>query len=209
VADAVGVPEHGDVRVLHDVLNELVGTPGDDEVDVLLHLEHLGRLLARRQQRHHVGRGLGCGQPVLNRRQDGLAALDCLTAALEQHAVARLDTQRRDLNRRVGAGFKNDSQHSERHSDALHREPWRQLAVELHESDGIGEFLEITHAGDGVAELGTAELQARLQGRSHLGLGFGSFLAVESVGLFYIPLGVFQRLGHTLQRVVAVLVRQR
>mmetsp|Transcript_41380 Transcript_41380/g.110732 ORF Transcript_41380/g.110732 Transcript_41380/m.110732 type:complete len:278 (-) Transcript_41380:610-1443(-) len=55
VAHAVGVAKHRDVRVAHHVLHEVVGPARDDEVHVLLHLEQLRRLLARREQRHHVG----------------------------------------------------------------------------------------------------------------------------------------------------------
>mmetsp|Transcript_12363 Transcript_12363/g.29618 ORF Transcript_12363/g.29618 Transcript_12363/m.29618 type:complete len:332 (+) Transcript_12363:118-1113(+) len=109
VADSVRVTQHSDVCVVHNVLHELVGPARDDQVNVVLHLEHLGRLLARSQQRHHIRRRLGACEAVLDGLDDGRAALHCLAPALEQHAVAGLDSKGRDLNGRIRAGLKDDA----------------------------------------------------------------------------------------------------
>ena len=64
VADAVGVAEDRDVRVVHDVADELVGAAGDDQVDLLVEGEHVGDVLAGFEQVDPAGgQAGGVGRP--------------------------------------------------------------------------------------------------------------------------------------------------
>ena len=50
MADAVGMPQHGNAAVIHDPADEGVAAPGDNQVDQRILLEHSAHVLAGFQQ---------------------------------------------------------------------------------------------------------------------------------------------------------------
>mmetsp|Transcript_49453 Transcript_49453/g.155039 ORF Transcript_49453/g.155039 Transcript_49453/m.155039 type:complete len:244 (+) Transcript_49453:599-1330(+) len=207
VADAVGMAEDGDVGVLHDVLYEGVGSPRDDEIDILLHLHHLCGLLPRGQESNNIRRGLARLEPVLDRRDDGPAASYRLPPALEEDTVTGLDPQRGNLNSSIGTSLEDDAEHTEGDSLPLEHEALIELPVELDAADRILELHQVPDTLDGVSELGAAKLKTSLEGRSNVGLRLGSDFTVGLVGCLYLRLGVLKGRGDPVERVVPVLER--
>ena len=113
VADAVGMAQHRDAGVLLHEADERVRAAGDDQVDVAVERQQLHGLLAGGEQQHGFGLDRGAGQAPVDGVDDRPARPERLPAALEDHAVARLEGERGYLDDRVGAGFedhRDDSQ---------------------------------------------------------------------------------------------------
>ena len=139
VANPIGVAQHGDAGVLLDGAHKGVGAAGHNQIHQLIQLEQGHDLLATGEQIQAVGVHGTPGQPLLQGCDNGLARIQRLPATLEDGAVAGANGQRRNLNHRIGARFKDNTQHPQGNGDPFQFQSCRQFPVQLTMSDGIGQ----------------------------------------------------------------------
>ena len=201
MADAVGVPQHGNAAVVHDVADELLAAAGDDEVDERVLLQHGGDVLAGMQQLREIHR-----KPDIRRRfperitQGGVRPLR-LATALEQHGIAALERQRRNLYQRIRAALENHADDPNRAGHAVHFQPRRDFVRHRRRADGVGQIRQRAKPVRHGAQLLFAEFQPAKQGRCQpvrLRL-----MNIRRVRRKNIRLMIFQRLRHPQKRRVS------
>ena len=207
VAHAVAVPQHRNVAVFHDVAHKGIGAARNDEVDVLVHFEHDGDVLARGQQAapavRHPRRNARVAQDIEQR----LVGAHRLAPALEQHRVAALEAQAADLNQRVRPRFKDHADHADGAADAREHQPVSQLGAQLLPPDGILHRGKLLKPRADVFQLVRVEFEPLERGRGQpflLGLPHVDFIRLED----HVRLGA-QRGGHRQQRAAARLALRR
>ena len=207
VAHAVAVPQHRDVAVLHDVAHKGVGAARNDEVDVLVHFEHDGDVLARGQQAtpavRHPRRDARVAQDIEQR----LVGAHRFASALEQHRVAALEAQAANLNQCVRTRFKDHADHADGAADAREHQTVGQLGAQLLPPDGILHRGKLLKPRADVFQLVRVEFEPLERGRSQpflLGLPHVDFVRLED----HVRLRA-QRGSHRQQRAAARLARRR
>jgi hypothetical protein len=110
VTDPVRVAKHGDRSgALLDRSHQLVAPAWDDQIDVLVHLEEVGHLVAAAHQGDGV-RAAIVAQRLLDQPHEDAIAVGRLLAALHEEAVGAGDGQRGHLRQRVRPRLENDEQ---------------------------------------------------------------------------------------------------
>ena len=206
VADAVGVPQHGNAAVVHDIADELLAAAGDDEVDERVLLQHGGDVLAGMQQLREIRR-----KPDIRRRlperitQGGVRPLR-LAPALEQHGIAALERQRRNLHQRIRPALENHADDPNRAGHAVHFQPRRDFVRHRCCADGVGQIRQRAKPVRHGAQLLFAEFQPAKQGRCQpvrLRL-----MNIRRVRRKNIRLMIFQHLRHPQKRRVSRFQRR-
>ena len=106
VANAACMAHHRNPRIVHNVAHELIGTPGDDEADIVVLSQHIGHVLPGFHEPGPVLRyALRC-RSAINGIEQRTVGKPSLPAALEQHGVAGLQAQAGNLHQRIRAAFK-------------------------------------------------------------------------------------------------------
>ena len=104
VADAVRVAHHRDLRVVHDVLHQLVGSSWNNQVDQPVETQDLGHLLTCLQQVHPaIGNPWHPLRRLDHHGGKGAVRVEGFTPALEHDGIAGLEAEGSDLHQGVGA----------------------------------------------------------------------------------------------------------
>ena len=160
VADAVGVAEDRDGRVVHDVADELVGAAGDDQVDLLVEGEHVGDVPAGFEQVHPAGGQAGGFAGAGDGVGEDAVGVGRFGAAFEQEGVAALEAEGRDLHQGVRAGLEDHADHADRAGDAVELEALIHFDGGERLADRVGQLDEAVDAGTDVVELGLVEFES-------------------------------------------------
>ena len=207
VAHAVAVPQHRNAAVFHDVTHKSVRAARDDEVDILVHFEHDGNILARGQQAAPAVRQARGDARVVHDIKQRFIGMQRLPAALEQHGVAALEAQPADLDQRVGPRFKDHADHADGAADARKHQPVGQFGAQLLLPDGIVHRGQLFQTRADVAELVLVKLEPLERGRGQpflFGLPHIDIVRFENLSCFRAKGG-----GNRQQRAVARLARRR
>ena len=166
VADAVSVAHDRDLCIVHDVLDELVGAAGDEEVDILIALEEFIDLVVEFGLQEAGGRQARADGGLVDDGKEDAVGAGCLLAALEDGAVSALEAEGGDLDQGVGAGLKDDADDADGDADALQDQVCVQLALEEGAADGVGEADQLVDALADIGEFGLVEEEALHDGGS-------------------------------------------
>ncbi len=111
MADAIGMSQHGDPGVVHDITDKRIASPGYDKIDIVIQRQHCRHILAGGEEADPT-----IGNPRLEARppddpgQDPVG-LFRLTAAFQQYGIAALQAEGRDLHQCIRAGLENNANH--------------------------------------------------------------------------------------------------
>ena len=138
MAYAVGVAQDGDGGVVHNVLHEGVGAPGNEEVHGLVAFQQFIDFIMLLCLEKAFFR-----QPCLHRRfmnqgKKNAVGIGGFLSALQDGAVAAFQAEGGNLHQCVGAGFKDDADDADGAGDPGKAEPFIQLPVQGDFPDGIG-----------------------------------------------------------------------
>ena len=142
------VPQDRDLRVALDVPDELVGPPGDQEVDVLVEAEDPVDVVPRFHQNERVRRyPRGCGR-IPQDPEQGADGFGCLAATFERHPVPRFQAQGHDLRDDVGTGLEYHAQHPDGAADLIQRQMVVEVEFGHHLADGVLQVHDVADARD-------------------------------------------------------------
>ena len=203
VADTGGVAHDGNARMVHDVAHELVGSAGNEEVDVLIALEELVNLAVQLRLEE---RALGQTRPrrrIVDDAEEHAVGVRGLLSTLQDGAVAALDAQGGNLDQRVGPCLEDDADDANWAGHALHQQTLVQLALQKDLPHGIVETCQLPQSLDSVAELALVVAEALLNGRGDA-RGDGGF-HVLAVGRKDLVLSLLKCAGNEAEGGVAHL----
>src|SRR6202167_2041575 len=121
MANSLAMPQDRYPAVLHDELDQSVGSARDNQVHIAVQGQHFFHVGACFQQADRIGGNNG--KPAQTFAPDGhqcLIGVGCLDSALEQDGIAGLQRKRCKLWNGVGPGFKDDA----------HNAKWTRLLTE-------------------------------------------------------------------------------
>lgn len=142
VADAVGMAHDRDLCVVHDVLDKLVRSAGDEQVDVFFALQELVDLVVELGLKQAGGGKARRDDGLVDDLEQGAVGFGGLFAAFEDGTVSALDAEGGDLHHGVGSCLKNHADHADGNADALEDEPIVELPLQERAADRIRERLK-------------------------------------------------------------------
>ena len=138
VADAVGVAEDGDARILLDEADELVAPPGDEQVDGVVPREEGVDILAGLDELE-AGRGDALpGEGPHEHCREKAVGLKRLLPPLEDAGVSGLQAERGNLGEGVGARLEDGRDHPDGTGDPAEAEALVEEHVVAHPAERIG-----------------------------------------------------------------------
>ena len=102
------------------MLDELLAAARDDQVDLVVECQQLVGLLTAQHQRHSRSWQAAARQRAAQHLHQRPGGVLHFAPWLQNGSVAALDRQRSDLRHRVGPGFEDRQQHTQRNSHLLH-----------------------------------------------------------------------------------------
>ena len=186
VADAVGVAGDGDLRVVHDVADEVVAAAGDDQVDGVVLLQHGAHVPARLQQGEPAaGKALDARGGAHDQVGQGAVGPGRLGAALHEDGVARLQAEGGDLHQGVGPRLEDHAEDADGHAHLEEPQPVVDLGGALGLPQGVLHGGDAAHALHGALVLARGQVEARHQRLAQLAAGRQLLRvpAVSGVGL--------------------------
>ena len=112
-------------RLARHHADQIFAAAGDDEVDVLIHLEHQfdGVAAGPGQQLHRAVGDARLDRRLVEETGKELVALEGVAAAAQDHGVARLERDAGGVDGDVGARFVDYPHHAEGHGDLGYPDP--------------------------------------------------------------------------------------
>ena len=164
MADTVGMPEHRDPAVVHNVAHERIAAAGDDEVNQFILLQHGGDILPGFQQLGTVRRQAAGFKRLPHDPAQDLVGAECFAPALQQDGIAAFDAKGSDLDERIRAAFENDADHADRADDAVKVQAFRDLGGNRRGTDRIRQENQGMQSVAYLFQLVRSELQAVQKG---------------------------------------------
>ena len=90
VADAIRMPQHRNTAVVHNVAHKSVASPGNNQVNEGVLLEHGRHIFPTFHQLGEVFRQTGLLRCPTKAVAQGMIGFQCFTSALQQHGIAAL-----------------------------------------------------------------------------------------------------------------------
>ena len=202
VADAGAADQHRHRRVLLDEADQLFAAARHDEVDVVLHLEHLGddRAVAGLDDLHGARGHAGGGDRAFDHAAEDDVRLQRFLAAAEDRRAARLQAQRRDINRDVRPVLVDGADNAEGHAHLADHQAVGQRPHLDHLADRVGERRDVTHVvRDGGQPLSVQRQPVERGGREPVGAPALDVLRVRGQDLGLVRR---ERAGEAVQRLV-------
>ena len=153
VADAVRVSHDGNLCIVHDVLHELVGAAGNEQVHIFFALQKLVDLIVELSLQQ-AGFGKACRDSgfVDDGKEDAVCFCGLFTA-LQDRAVAALEAEGGNLYQSIRPRLENDTDHADGDTDTLEDKPGVQLPFQEGFSDRIGKGDQLVNAFTDIVEL--------------------------------------------------------
>ena len=136
VAQALRVAHDGDAGVVHDVADEGVAAPGDDQIDAVVLGQHVVHIVPGFQQGGPAV-GQDARRPLRHGGKQGAVGAQGLPPALEQGGVPALQAQGGDLHQSVGPGFKNHPDDADGAADPVQVQPRGQFPGQKRSVQGV------------------------------------------------------------------------
>ena len=170
-ADTGRMSQHGDVGVALNVFHEAVGTAGDEEIDVLVHLQDLGDVLPGLHQDEGLA-GHSCGSCRFPEDVEEYPVGPLgLGTSLEQDGVAALEAERHDLRDHFGPRFEDDPDQSDGAPLLIELEALIQFDGGHDLSHGILDACDVEDTGDHIVDFVVVELKPLEDLGRHVALG--------------------------------------
>ena len=109
MADTVGMAHNRDSGVLHDILNELIGSPGNQQIDGFIAMKQFVDRLPALHQGHKASGQACLDSGFVNNVKKSPIGFSGFPAPLQDGTVAAFDAQGRNLYQCIRPGFKNDA----------------------------------------------------------------------------------------------------
>ena len=152
VTHAGVVGDHRDRRLGHHLADETGSTTGDHEVDRVVQLKHHvdRRAIGRGQDRDRVLRNAFVASRRAQLGPQRLVRMERLAPAAQDHGVARLEAERRRVDRHVRSRFVDHRDHAERDRHLSDAQTVGAHAVVRDPADRIGQRDHVVQALDHV-----------------------------------------------------------
>ena len=111
VANSLRMPQHGDPRVGLHILDQRLRPARYHQIDPCIELQQLRYLLTPKHQRHRLRRQVGARHRLPQNPDQGSRRSLHLLARLQQHRIAALYRQRRNLRHRIRTRLKDHRQY--------------------------------------------------------------------------------------------------
>ena len=199
VADAVGMAEDGDVRMVHDVLDECVRASWNQEVDGVVAFEEFVDFIVLLCLEEAVFRKACVDGCLMDEGEKDAVRPRRFLAAFQDGAVAALQAQGGNLDEGIGACFEDDADDADWAGDAVERE----ALVEFASKGDIAERIRKRHEaceffGD-VRKLRFVEFEAFLdRSRDACFLGKGQVFSIGFEDFFFMRIQRFADEGERL-----------
>ena len=118
VADSVRMSHDRDLCVVHDVLNELIGSSRNDEIDIIVKTEHLSNISSGCDEMEPAFRKSCVDTCLADNRSQSLVCIDRFRPALKEYGIAALDAEGCYLNQCVRSALENNSDNADRTCNA-------------------------------------------------------------------------------------------
>ena len=159
VAEAFGVPEHGNRRVQLDVPDEGVRPTRNDEVDESIGGQQRRDVFAAAEQRKDIGRHTARPECFTEQGEERRIRFRCLAAALQQGTVAAHHCKGRNLDERIRARFEDDADDTYGAGNTCQSQPVVELARKRHDAERILESSDLSHAFDHAVEFAAVQFE--------------------------------------------------
>ena len=181
-AETIGMAKYRNTCRLLDGLHELIGAPGNDQVDPAVELEQLAHLFTGRDKLNRVGRdALHLAESGLDGSHEDLVGPRGLMPSLENDGIGRFQGEGGYLHGGLGARLEDDADHSQRTAHPVELEPLIQPRGQGHPADRIRQPGHIRDPGQHGLELAAFEIAPLEQGAAQAA-GFPLRLAIRLVG---------------------------
>ena len=187
MANANAAGKDGHDGVLGDQCHQSLTTTRDDEVDSVLHLQHLvhQRPLRGLDELHHILEDPRLFNGFLYHLDQRPIGAQRLLAPAQDDRIARLEAKGGDVNGNIGAAFIDDADNPQGDPPPLDMESIGKHPGIEGLTHGVGEGGNGAHILSHGLKPGRGEEQPVEHGLAHpAGLGL---IAVEAVGLKYLP----------------------
>ena len=127
VADTVRMTKNRDAAVIHNILNKLPASAGNNQIDQAVFLQHGSDIFPCFKELCSIGWKAGFFKRFTDTSAQDLIRTDRFTSSFEQNSISALDAQGCNLDQSVRTAFKNDPNHADRANYPVECQSFRQL----------------------------------------------------------------------------------